>query len=92
MGTEDAVCCPMGFGTNAMNLPALASENTLVLSDEFNHASLILGLRSSKAKIIIFKHNGKITVVRISRAYLDINIENFKYFYICYEIPYCILI
>lgn len=63
LGTEDAVCCPMGFGTNAMNLPSLASENTLVLSDEFNHASLILGIRSSKAKITIFKHNGKATVV-----------------------------
>ncbi|KAE9549314.1 hypothetical protein FO519_007480 [Halicephalobus sp. NKZ332] len=57
LGTEDAVCCPMGFGTNAMNLPSLASEDTLVLSDEFNHASLIFGLRSSKAKIVIFKHN-----------------------------------
>lgn len=57
MGTEDAICCPMGFGTNSMNLPALADENTLVLSDELNHASLVLGLKLSKAKVVIFKHN-----------------------------------
>uniref|UniRef100_A0A914PAH1 Aminotransferase class I/classII domain-containing protein n=1 Tax=Panagrolaimus davidi TaxID=227884 RepID=A0A914PAH1_9BILA len=41
VGCEDAMVCPMGFGTNSMNLPAIANENTLVLSDELNHASLV---------------------------------------------------
>uniref|UniRef100_A0A7E4VMF6 Aminotran_1_2 domain-containing protein n=1 Tax=Panagrellus redivivus TaxID=6233 RepID=A0A7E4VMF6_PANRE len=57
LGTEDAVVCPMGFGTNVMNLPAIINENTLVLSDKLNHASLVLGLRMSKAKVAVFEHN-----------------------------------
>uniref|UniRef100_A0A914YDI2 Aminotransferase class I/classII domain-containing protein n=1 Tax=Panagrolaimus superbus TaxID=310955 RepID=A0A914YDI2_9BILA len=57
VGCEDAIVCPMGFGTNSMNLPAIADENTLVLSDELNHASLVLGLKLSNAKVVIFKHN-----------------------------------
>ena len=58
VGCEDCLLCPMGFGTNSMNIPSIADVNTLVLSDEFNHASLVLGLKLSMAKIIIFKHNG----------------------------------
>lgn len=26
LGTEDAVCFPMGFGTNSMNIPAFVEE------------------------------------------------------------------
>jgi len=31
----------------------------LIISDELNHASLVLGARLSGAKIKVFKHNGK---------------------------------
>ncbi|XP_012217853.1 serine palmitoyltransferase 2 isoform X2 [Linepithema humile] len=57
LGVEDAIVFGMGFATNALNLPSLVSEDCLVLSDEKNHASLILGLRLSGAVIRIFKHN-----------------------------------
>ena len=67
VGCEDAIVCPMGFGTNSMNLPALVDERTIVLSDELNHASLVLGLKLSKAKVVIFKHNGTF----ILASYLD---------------------
>ena len=43
LGTEAAVTVGMGFATNSLNLPRLLSKGTLVLSDEKNHASLILG-------------------------------------------------
>ena len=47
LGTETAITCGMGFATNTLNLPRLVSKGCLVLSDELNHASLILGLRLS---------------------------------------------
>jgi len=31
----------------------------LIVSDELNHSSLVLGARLSGAKIKVFKHNGK---------------------------------
>ena len=47
----------MGFATNALNLPSLLSPGCLVVSDEKNHASIILGLRLSGATIKVYKHN-----------------------------------
>ncbi|KAF4521293.1 hypothetical protein B566_EDAN002297 [Ephemera danica] len=57
VGTEDAITFGMGFATNSMNLPVFMSKGCLVLSDEKNHASLILGLRLSGASTRVFKHN-----------------------------------
>ncbi|CAD1478089.1 unnamed protein product [Heterotrigona itama] len=57
LGVEDAIVFGMGFATNALNLPSLVSKGCLVLSDEKNHASLILGLRLSGAIVRVFKHN-----------------------------------
>ena len=57
LGVEAAVVFGMGFATNALNLPILVSPGCLVLSDEKNHASLILGLRLSGATIRVFRHN-----------------------------------
>ena len=51
LGTETAITCGMGFATNTLNLPRLVSKGCLVLSDELNHASLILGLRLSGKKL-----------------------------------------
>ncbi|XP_023652034.1 serine palmitoyltransferase 3 isoform X2 [Paramormyrops kingsleyae] len=57
LGTESAVSFGMGFATNSMNIPALVSKGCLILSDELNHTSLILGSRLSGATIRVFKHN-----------------------------------
>ena len=40
-----------------MNIPQLIGKDSLVLSDEYNHASIILGLRLARTKIAVFKHN-----------------------------------
>ena len=40
-----------------MNIPQLIGKECLVLSDEYNHASIILGLRLTGTKIAVFKHN-----------------------------------
>ncbi|KAH0539581.1 serine palmitoyltransferase 2 isoform X1 [Cotesia glomerata] len=54
---EDAIVFGMGFATNALNIPSLISPGCLILSDEKNHASLILGLRLSGAVTRVFHHN-----------------------------------
>ena len=51
MGVDAAISFGMGFATNSLNLPNLLGPGCLVLSDESNHASLILGLRLSGATV-----------------------------------------
>ena len=57
LGVEAAVTFGMGFATNALNIPTLVGKGCLILSDELNHASLVLGSRLSGATIKVFKHN-----------------------------------
>lgn len=57
LGVEDAIVFGMGFATNALNLPAIINSECLVLSDEYNHASVILGIRLSGATSVVYKHN-----------------------------------
>jgi serine palmitoyltransferase len=60
LGVEASVTFGMGFATNALNIPTLAGKGCLILSDELNHASLVLGSRLSGATIKVFKHNNTI--------------------------------
>lgn len=57
LGVEAAITVPMGFATNSMNMPCLVSKGCLIISDELNHASLVLGSRLTGATIRTFKHN-----------------------------------
>jgi serine palmitoyltransferase len=57
IGVEEAIVFGMGFATNALNLPSLLSPGCLVISDEKNHASIILGLRLSGATVKVYNHN-----------------------------------
>ncbi|XP_069464435.1 serine palmitoyltransferase 3-like [Ambystoma mexicanum] len=57
VGMDAAMVFGMGFATNSMNIPALVGKGCLILSDELNHTSLILGARLSGATIRVFKHN-----------------------------------
>ncbi|CAG7815979.1 unnamed protein product, partial [Allacma fusca] len=57
VGVDAALTCAMGFATNSLNLPCILDDTCLVISDEKNHASIILGLRTSGATIRVFKHN-----------------------------------
>ena len=56
LGVEDSITFGMGFATNALNIPTLVNKGCLILSDELNHASLVLGSRLSGATIKVFKH------------------------------------
>ena len=54
---EDSIIFGMGFITNAGNIPALLGKGCLLLSDELNHASIVLGAKLSGAKVQSFRHN-----------------------------------
>lgn len=60
LGVEDAMVFSMGFATNSLNVPCLLDKNSLIISDQYNHASLVLGCRLSGAAIKVFKHNGNL--------------------------------
>lgn len=63
-GTEDAVVIGMGFATNSTCIPSFVGKDCLVLSDHFNHSSLILGCRLSEATVRVFKHNDMVDLER----------------------------
>jgi len=55
--TESALFFGSGYAANMGLLTTFLQEGDLVFTDELNHASLIDGIRLSKAKRVIFPHN-----------------------------------
>ena len=56
-GTEAALLFNTGYMANVGILSALCDGESVIFSDEYNHASIIDGARLSKAKIVVYKHN-----------------------------------
>jgi 8-amino-7-oxononanoate synthase len=56
LGTEDALLFPTGYQTNLGVITALAGPGDLVLSDHFNHASIIDACRLSGARPAFYRH------------------------------------
>ena len=58
-GKEAALVFPTGYGSNDATLQCLLRllPDPIVLSDELNHASLINGIRSTRAERAVFRHN-----------------------------------
>src|SRR5829696_1077123 len=54
--TEAVLTFQSGFSANTGVIPTITGETDLIVSDELNHASIIDGMRLSKAPRKVFKH------------------------------------
>ena len=54
--TEAVLTFQSGFAANSGVIPTITTENDLIVSDELNHASIIDGVRLSKASRAVFPH------------------------------------
>ena len=57
LGTGSTLLCTSGYSANLGALSALLSDEDVVFSDALNHASLIDGLRLSRARVVVVPHN-----------------------------------
>src|SRR5512141_2982305 len=55
-GTEAVLTFQSGFTANTGVIPTITGETDLIVSDELNHASIIDGMRLSKAPRKVFPH------------------------------------
>lgn len=55
--TEAALLFNTGYMANLGIISAFADKESVIFSDEYNHASIIDGCRLSGAKIMVYKHN-----------------------------------
>ncbi|MDP2683954.1 MAG: glycine C-acetyltransferase [bacterium] len=56
LGTEDTILYSSCFDANGGFFETLTTKDDVIISDELNHASIIDGIRLSKAERKIFKH------------------------------------
>jgi 8-amino-7-oxononanoate synthase len=69
LGAEQALVYSSGYLANLGAVRALAGPETLLVSDRYNHASLIDGCKSSGAEVIVAPHVDPATLATILRAH-----------------------
>jgi len=57
LGTEDTILYPSAFDANGGLFETLLGEQDAVISDELNHASIIDGIRLSRARRLRYRNN-----------------------------------
>lgn len=68
---EAALVFQSGFATNAGVIQAITEKGDLIISDELNHASIIDGVRLSRADRAIYKHNDMEDLERVLKERRD---------------------
>lgn len=63
--TQAALVLQSGFTANAAALGPILNDGDLVISDELNHASIIDGIRLTKAARKVYKHNNMDDLERV---------------------------
>ena len=64
-GEESASTFNTGYMANVGTISALCGKNDFSFSDELNHASIIDGIRLSRAKCFVYKHNDMADLQRV---------------------------
>ena len=64
-GEESAITFNTGYMANIGTISALCGKNDFIFSDELNHASIIDGIRLSRAKCFVYKHNDMADLRRV---------------------------
>ena len=57
MGKEDALLFNSGYHANSGLFGAITTRESVVFSDQYNHASIVDGCRLSRATIAVYDHN-----------------------------------
>jgi len=68
LGVESALVYSSGFLANLGAVRALAGPGTLLLSDAYNHASIVDGCRASRAQVVVTPHADVAAVERALAA------------------------
>ncbi len=55
-GTEKTILFNSGYAANTGAIAALCDKDTVIFSDELNHASIIDGCRLSRGEVIVYRH------------------------------------
>jgi glycine C-acetyltransferase len=69
--TSSSLLYPTGFMANLGVLGCIADGETIIFSDELNHASIIDGCRMSRSKIQPFPHNDSIELEKVIKKNND---------------------
>lgn len=64
-GEESAITFNTGYMANVGTISALCGKSDYIFSDELNHASIIDGIRLSRAKCFVYKHNDMTDLERV---------------------------
>jgi glycine C-acetyltransferase len=66
--TEATLVFQSGFTANSGVIPTITDDRDLIVSDELNHASIIDGVRLSKASRAVFRHKDAADLERVLRT------------------------
>ncbi len=75
-GVEATIVVQSGFQANTGLIPTITTKNDLIISDELNHASIIDGVRLSKAARAVYKHTDMEDLKRVLKENEHNNFEN----------------